>query len=154
MVRTERAKIILVIYLVINLLWLGFIFGHSLAPSEESREESGSVLSWVNRFLSPIGLELTMHQIRKCAHFAEFFIAGALFCGWIPLLGKKILASLPSVLFASLFTAVCDEGIQIFTGRGPMVSDVWLDFAGTVCAILIVLPLTDLFRKKKGKEAV
>ena len=37
-----------------------------------------------------------------------------------------------------LFAAFLDETLQLFSGRGSMVADVWLDFAGVVCGVAAV----------------
>ena len=45
-----------------------------------------------------------------------------------------------------LLAALTDETIQIFTGRGPQVQDVWLDFAGGAAGLLVMLALWALLR--------
>ena len=37
-----------------------------------------------------------------------------------------------------LLAAFLDETLQLFSGRGSMVADVWLDFAGVVCGVAAV----------------
>jgi VanZ family protein len=59
--------------------------------------------------------------------------------------------SLPFIL--SLLTAFIDETLQIFSGRGPMVQDIWLDLAGSLFgAGIIRLILLIIDNKKRKKE--
>ena len=42
-----------------------------------------------------------------------------------------------NVLFSGFTVAFFDETIQIFSGRGPMIADMWIDLGGFVCGSLI-----------------
>lgn len=48
--------------------------------------------------------------------------------------------------------AAIDETIQIFTGRGSQLQDVWLDFAGFSVGLLAVLLVRSLVLRAKPKE--
>ena len=48
-----------------------------------------------------------------------------------------------------LIVAFLDETIQIFSGRGPMVSDIWIDLAGGVFGSLIIDSLLCLLKRKR-----
>ena len=61
-----------------------------------------------------------------------------------PLLER--LGGVVNCLFFLLLAALTDETIQIFTGRGPQVQDVWLDFAGGAAGLLVMLALVQLLR--------
>lgn len=79
----------------------------------------------------------TEHYIRKLAHFCEFALLGLLLCRSFSAFGVKNFAATGYILFLGLLTAVIDEYIQSFSpGRGSMVKDVLLDFAGVFCAWL------------------
>ena len=119
-----------------------FIWGNSLAGVEESTAISGGFTLILKNLLDPgqkIDPEFFHHIVRKAAHFTEFFVLGAMYS-----LTRHHLSAprrsqalfLPP--FATLFTAVCDEFIQSFTGRGTAVRDVMLDFCGAVCAIALI----------------
>lgn len=41
-------------------------------------------------------------------------------------------------LMVGVFTAVMDETIQIFSGRGPLVSDIWVDLLGIAIGMGII----------------
>ena len=140
---------------VLILLTIGFIFVQSMLPPEKSSEESDAVGEIIGEIIPPETKpgEFIQINIRKLAHFFEF-----------ALLGVEL--SLYAVLFlrekgfilktyaASLFVALVDETIQIFSGRGPAIFDVWLDFFGFLTAASFVYAVAffvTLFRKGKVK---
>ena len=132
-----RSKKILTVVIIIT---IAVIWGHSLLGREASSEES----SFVMALLTPL-LELfvgkgnvTEHLVRKLAHFCEFFILGIELQLFFSLLNSRKSAVLLA-LSHGLFTALVDETIQIFSGRGPMIQDVWLDFSGVTVGSLIAL---------------
>lgn len=49
--------------------------------------------------------------------------------------------------------AAIDETIQIFTGRGSQLQDVWLDFAGFSAGLLAVLLVRALVLRSKPEES-
>ena len=49
--------------------------------------------------------------------------------------------------------AAIDETIQIFTGRGSQLQDVWLDFAGFTTGLILVLAVRAIARRKSKGEA-
>lgn len=55
-------------------VWLLVIWGHSCMPATQSGAESGALLTVVQRLLP----WMTDHVLRKCAHFAEYAVLGAL----------------------------------------------------------------------------
>ena len=70
-------------------------------------------------------------NIRKIGHFCEYGLLGiqlALLTA-LSLTERKERLAFISHIFA-LIVALIDETVQIFSGRGPSVSDVWLDFLG------------------------
>ena len=54
--------------------WLLVIWGHSCLPAAQSGAESGALLAVVQDLLP----WMTDHVLRKCAHFAEYAVLGAL----------------------------------------------------------------------------
>ena len=101
---------------------------------------------------------ITDHLVRKTAHFVEFAVLGGLLClvckvcmvtGGESGVGKSGGKSGSEPTKSGVVRAVCacllgllaaflDETLQLFSGRGSMVADVWLDFAGVVCGVAAV----------------
>ena len=127
------------------ILLLVFIWGHSCMPKGASREESGAVLALLRPLLGPlIGEEnVTQHLVRKLAHFGEFFCLGIVLALRFPFRLKSQLLAGGSALLAGLI----DETIQLFSDRGPAITDVWLDFSGATAAILLLALLRALLRR-------
>lgn len=130
------------VFTVLAVLWLLVIWGQSMLPATQSKGESGSLLLIVQQVLP----WMTEHLLRKTAHFTEYAILGALsFCAF-RFSGKY---HLPSVLLCGMAAALTDETIQLFVpGRSGQVSDVWLDFAGYLCAALVCLLVVRVKRKR------
>ncbi len=125
-----------------NFLWVGIpllalllIFHNSMYPIRQSDLQSGFVLNALNRFFASIGLNvvLTQFEVRKLAHFIEYFIFGCLLTAAIQIILKKQNGFLYVELFLFLAFPVVDETIQLrYPGRGSSVRDVLIDFAGCV----------------------
>jgi VanZ family protein len=106
--------------------------------------------------------------VRKTAHFLEFALLGCLTATLVRLiwlfLARSLLlwltAGIPSLF--CLLTAACDETLQIFTGRGPAVRDVLIDFAGALSGVLFLHLAVGLIlavsrarrRKQRQKEGL
>jgi VanZ family protein len=101
------------------------------------------LLRWLFPSISAASFDLVHHIIRKCAHFAEYFIFGLLlyrgFCAshresrpwhWSWAIITWLIAACYSVL---------DEVHQIFVpSRGPSLWDSLLDSAAAFCALLFL----------------
>ena len=128
----KRRRALLWLLLAAILGWTGFILTRSMKTAAESSVESLQVLQRLQRLFP----HLTVHTLRKLAHFSEFFLLGlpaALLYG----LWKR-----PSVLWPMLgcaLIAAADETIQLFfDGRSGEVRDVALDCLGAACAVICV----------------
>ena len=69
------------LWLLLLVLWIALIFGHSLTPAELSSKESGWVMDCLLKLLGVFGSKgswLTGYIVRKGAHFTEYFIFGVL----------------------------------------------------------------------------
>ena len=105
-----------------------FIFSNSLQIADVSEGASGRVLGILQGILRHLGLpgaadRLTMHIVRKLAHFCEYLLVGG------------------------LLTALTDETIQLFVpGRSGQVTDIWIDFSGVMTGLLVGLILLGLVR--------
>lgn len=139
----KKTKIIRTIIIILIILTLAVIWGHSFMSKAQSSEESGYVKELLDNLINPNGImEISEFLIRKCAHFIEYAILGAEFISLLILGGlapkgdKKFNLYFKSAIPA-LFVALTDETIQYFSGRASRVLDVWLDFAGASFAILL-----------------
>ncbi len=120
-------------------LWLWFIYARSAQPADISGAESEDVLEFLLRFF-PF---LTLHAVRKLAHFTEFFILGGLLYLDTGLLGRP---SLPLSLGVGLLAAGADEYLQTFIpGRSGELRDVLLDLLGVAVGAAAAL----LLRRRK-----
>ena len=142
----KKRKIPLKKYLLCaaDAVWLGFIFFQSLRSAAVSSVSSGRLtrlLQWLLHTDAPV--ETLEHFVRKLAHFAEFFILGALVLGTLAAFGAVVCGDFWQRLFApaaltGLLTALCDETLQLLSpGRSAQISDVWLDWAGYLCGLIL-----------------
>ncbi len=139
----NRRNIQIIILSILIVITLGFIWGNSMLPAEDSSEISGSLMIFVEDFLERIipgyspAQDTSDTLIRKLAHFTEFMILGIELTILLYQLLKRNLILPP---FCGLLAAVCDETIQIFSdGRSSQISDVWIDFGGVLLGFLLVL---------------
>lgn len=127
---------------------LAFIWGNSLDSAVESSLKSGRMRELIRPLLELLVGQgnVTDHLVRKLAHFTEFAVLGALLLLLTAAAFRVRLQSVVNCQFFLLLAALTDETIQIFTGRGPQVQDVWLDFAGGTEGLLAMLVLVRLLR--------
>ena len=116
-------------------LTLLFIWGHSLMSAATSMAESGTVGRLLEKLL-PEG-EAAVTIVRKGAHMLEYAFLSA------ELTLLKGETAFPRRLFGTLsfcgLAALIDETLQyIPVGRGPAVTDVWIDLAGALFGALFV----------------
>ena len=148
-------KTILIIALIVT---LAFIWGNSLLSRDMSSNESGFVMRLVTPFLEIfVGKgNVTEHLVRKLAHFSEYTVLGVELGFLFGVLRRKINTNIwrswPMIFMHGMAIAFIDETIQIFTGRGPAISDVWIDSLGATLGSGIVLLVLFLVsgRKKNG----
>lgn len=129
-------RIILIVLIVLN---LAFIFVNSALPVEKSVAESEAVKDVVLDVVpehTEVGSFLSTN-IRSVAHFAEYAMLGLLFSLYLLLYMKRSPIAVSYLIVSGLLIGFFDETIQIFSGRGPSVSDVWLDFSGYITAVLL-----------------
>lgn len=160
--KENRKKLLAVILALAIIGTLVFIFSNSVKSKEDSSNQSSQIATTVKPIVDPsdnIPFNVFEHHIRKLAHFSEFFILGfelflllALCCGGF----QRI--SFPKYLIAPFFallTALTDETIQIFSERGSAVTDVWIDFSGSLCgnlAAFLTILLTNIIVAKIKKR--
>lgn len=141
----KKLLIILLIFI------LAFIWGHSCMSIARSREESSHVLEFLKPFLELFVGEgnVTLHLVRKLAHFTEFAVLGGVLALLLPLTWKGRLLGAA----CGLLTGFIDETIQIFSDRGDQISDVWLDFAGAFFGLLVFSLLRLLVKRSQMRRS-
>lgn len=134
----NKRLIIHSVLILLLLLNLAFIFVQSALPREESKETSDKVGEIVGEIIPPETKpgEFVQINLRKIAHFVEFFTLGILSSIYVVFLGAGARRATLSLCFAPS-VALFDETIQIFSGRASSVKDVWIDSAGFFTAALI-----------------
>lgn len=154
--KNKHKNIIKLSLLLLIAATLAFIFVQSMLPPDKSQAESDKVGDIIEEIIppdTPTG-DYVQNNIRKIAHFVEFFILGC----EVALYGilfirpvKRLALSFPAALIVAFF----DESIQMFTGRGPAISDVWIDFFGFLIASAIFYTVAGIsviiYRKCKQK---
>ena len=133
MTKNQKAQLRLLLRLVL-IATLCFIWSNSMVGKEGSASLSRTVTAWLNG----IGIPVTEHFVRKAAHFCEFGLLGCELMLLFWLRSGVHFQNLCNAAFAALLSAVTDETIQIFSGRGSQVQDVVLDFSGALTGILLV----------------
>ena len=119
------------IWLLLSCAWLIVIFGHSSMPAATSDAESLGFLAVVQTVFP----WMTNHLLRKLGHFTEFAVLGVFVTGAFRN-AKNFTLFKP--LGLCLFTAVCDETLQLFiAGRSGNVRDIWIDFSGALLGTLL-----------------
>ena len=129
-----------------------FIFSNSMKIADVSSTASGRVLNWMRHVLTVLGMpgmasHLTMHIVRKLAHFCEYTLEGFLLMLCLRVYTRHFFKHVSWPILFGLLTALTDETIQLFTpGRSSQVTDVWLDFSGVLSGLLVGLFLLALVR--------
>ncbi len=135
------------IFAVMAVAMTAFIFYNSAQPAVESAKSSGRITGSLLSMLAHFGFEINYDTlettIRKTAHISEFFLQAVLVANSF---SGRYKNRIVYILFLGLLTACTDEYIQLFfEGRGGMVSDIFIDFAGTALAAAAC----GIFRKKR-----
>ncbi len=129
-----------------------FIFSNSMAVADVSSVSSGRVLQLLQAVLRRLGhpalaQRLTMHIVRKMAHFCEYTLEGFLLMLCMRVYTRRYVRYISVPMLGGVLTAMADETIQIYSpGRSSQVTDVWLDSAGVLAGILIALVFMVLCR--------
>lgn len=141
-----------VAFTVALIVCIWFIFSNSMAVADVSSVSSGRVLQLLQAVLRRLGhpalaQRLTMHIVRKMAHFCEYTLEGFLLMLCMRVYSRRPLRHITVPMLAGVLTALTDETIQLFSqGRSSQVTDVWLDSAGVLAGILAALLLMGLWR--------
>lgn len=153
---TKARKAAAWIWVAALVLWVCFIWGHSLVSGSDSAAESGFFVGLLSPVFDALGVvdpSVRSLAVRKFAHFSEHAVLAMLAIGAARalFLGKR-----RWWVFALVVCAVVpciDETIQMFIpDRGPAIADVCIDWAG--CATgAIVACLVRYLAKKLRQDA-
>ena len=136
-----------VVFTVALIACIVFIFSNSMAVAAVSEQSSGRVLHLMQAVLRRLGHpalaeRLTMHIVRKLAHFCEYALEGFLLMLCMRVYSRHPLRHITVPMLGGVLTALTDETIQLFSeGRSSQVTDVWLDSAGVLAGILVAIVL-------------
>ncbi|RRF90710.1 MAG: VanZ family protein [Coriobacteriaceae bacterium] len=152
------------LWLVLVVVWLAFIWGHSLVPGAASRGESSRVMVVLRPVFQAAGVTSTHTMtfvIRKTAHFLEYLVLG-LVCGKArtELMGQGRRSCFPAskartwqmssgelrlvllTVVVGCVAPVVDETIQVFVpGRSRQLRDVIIDLCGVLVGTVIAAAL-------------
>ncbi len=131
-------------YLLLSLLIIAFIFGNSMMDATDSNSESRFLTAFVQNVLNWLGFHVPIgelhHAIRKCAHFTEYALEAFFVAKTLTAFRVRRQTWLAYALLIGLLTAVIDENIQIYSiGRSGQVTDVLLDFSGTIVGVVMAM---------------
>ena len=121
--------------LIVLVLWMLFIWGHSCMPGKASSTESGFFLQLIRPLIEVLGIDdltLVHTVLRKMAHFSEYAVLGIL--AWRALGSERFAAAVA----IGIATPCIDETIQLFVpGRVGACVDVMIDMAGFALAFAL-----------------
>lgn len=133
------------------IIWILFIWGHSLIPGVDSSAESGRFVRLFHDVFVAFGVTETSMMsfiVRKAAHFSEYFILGATARALFSTISQECRARFAVLLVA--LVPVIDETIQLFTpDRSGQVTDVLLDLSGVAVGALVCFAIQNIGRRLK-----
>ena len=168
--------VIAILLAVLILSTMAVIFFFSAESGEESGSRSADVTDAILKITHPNldslpreeqqSIEASVHHlVRKTAHFLEYaFLAFLTTCLLLWLKHFSVFRIRPRQVWVfpaalGLLYAISDEIHQIFSHRGARVTDVLIDFAGTLFGVCMVhvaawmlRHLRNAKRSKRGKE--
>lgn len=168
--------VIAILLAVLILSTMAVIFFFSAESGEESGSRSADVTDAILKITHPNldslpreeqqSIEASVHHlVRKTAHFLEYaFLAFLTTCLLLWLKHFSVFRIRPWQVWVfpaalGLLYAISDEVHQIFSHRGARVTDVLIDFAGTLFGVCMVHVAAWMFRhlrnakrSKRGKE--
>ena len=126
---TLSARILLILLMAATVV---FIFVNSTFPPDKSQQQSDTVKDAILEILpeDSYAAEAVENDIRKVAHFTEYGLLGIELAVYLFIFERRRPWLLPAALLLPLFVGFIDESIQITSGRGPAISDVWIDIGG------------------------
>ena len=129
---------IILVFLIFGIIFHAFY--QSSLPPKKSEEVSNKVGEIIEEIIPPETKpgEFIQKNLRKLAHFTEFFFLGLCAALYTVIYFRKKGGFLSLFPFG-IITALLDETVQIFSKRGASVKDIWIDTLGYSSAALCVL---------------
>ena len=143
-----KINILRAILIVLLLLQMWIIFGFSNQDGETSGSISRKITEIITKNINSIQnlpkdekeikLKKIEHIVRKLAHFSIYTVIGVLLMSLMSTYKIKQKNRIIISAVIGLLYAISDEIHQAFVpGRGPLVSDVFIDFSGVIMGMLI-----------------
>ena len=161
MLKSKKTGVFRIFLTTVTALFIAWIYSNSLKNAEQSTAQSGKVLTLLRNvfgFLFPESdLVISMHFVRKAAHFCEYALLGFLLFFTLKSYGIRTLISCAVAYIGSTIVAFSDEGLQFLSdGRAPAILDVLIDSAGALCgvaaAFVLFLIISAIVEKRKKKQ--
>lgn len=150
----------IIILSVVFALIVAFIWGNSMISTDTSAKLSMFVGDVLRNILG-VGDEVSTVggvSIRKLGHFCEFFALGIATWLLLNFTSLHTVARSAVTAFTGMFVSLLDETIQIFSGRGHSIKDVWIDIGGfafgVTVSVLAILAVSSIVKKSKNKHKI
>ena len=156
-----KINILRIVLIAMLLTLFTFIFGFSNQDAEQSSSLSRQITEDVTKNIESIQklepskkaevLNKIEHVIRKLAHFSLYTLVGILSMSLMSTYKIKQLKRIGISLGIGILYAISDEFHQSFVpGRGPMVSDVFIDTFGVVFGFVVSMVFIKIFWREKN----
>ena len=153
--KMSRERIIFLILILTVVLVTAFILINSFMDYEKSHSSSGIITDLITSTDDLAEWDHTEFIVRKLAHLVEYSFLGLCVAALSVFLNATYNKKLYGyALFYVLLVSVTDEYIQSFTDRGSAISDVLLDFIGSLIGIVSVLLVALLLRRLRRNRAL
>ena len=134
------------IFLVLDILWMGFIFYLSNQPADISSDQSGELIKMLSN-LPIIGnvidymmkIDIAQFIVRKSAHMFAYFLLFILMFMYAYKNNKGVKKSYFIGFVATFLYACTDEIDQVFIeGRSGEIRDILVDSTGALIGMVLV----------------
>lgn len=159
--KVMKRKFLLFFMTALIISTMVFIFRNALLSGDASNKASVSVAEIIQPIIEPKSsineqsssdFEALNALVRKSAHFCEFALLGAELMVLTVIITRKLFGELTFMpLFVALLTGVTDEYLQLFTTRTSAVSDIIIDFGGSISGMVFAAVLFSVLMIKKRK---
>lgn len=157
-INTFKSRALCALLLLSMLLTLAFIFGNSALSPEKSDIESGAVVDAIVDVLpsdkQPVDATAKHefhYNFRKLAHFLEYALLGLEVTLFLVLFARRPLFGILPAFVISILVSFTDESIQLLSGRGASVADMWIDIAGFSTLAALVFAVYALLRCRRTR---